>query len=148
MIRHLYLCLCLLGIALHAAAAEESLRPGGIAIVDLGSSGHEAPDVSLNGKPVLVMSRANRWYAVVGISLNTSPGELVVHAGNIFSQLLSNLGQQGIVVGVAQVGGADLRRIDPSAGAAGNNHRDAHGLALGNQMDLGVLFVDGVHDIG
>jgi murein DD-endopeptidase MepM/ murein hydrolase activator NlpD len=82
MIRRLHLCLCLLGVVLHAAAAEESLRPGGIAIVDLGSSGHEAPDVTLNGKPVLVMSRANRWYAVVGISLSTSPGDLVVLAGN------------------------------------------------------------------
>ncbi|MDH5621488.1 MAG: peptidoglycan DD-metalloendopeptidase family protein [Gammaproteobacteria bacterium] len=81
MIRRLYLCLCLLGVALHAAAAEESLRPGGIAIVDLGASGHEAPGVTLDGKPVLVMRRANRWYAVVGISLSTRPGDLLVLAG-------------------------------------------------------------------
>ena len=65
-----------------AAAIEESLRPGGIAIVDLGSSGHEPPVVNLDGKPVLVMSRSNRWYAVVGISLSTAPGELVVTAGD------------------------------------------------------------------
>jgi len=82
MIRRLYFCICLLGVAMHAAAADESLRPGGIAIVDLGSSGLEAPNVTLDGKPVLVMSRTNRWHAVVGISLSTSPGDLVVLAGN------------------------------------------------------------------
>ena len=82
MIRSLAVGLCLLGVVSHAAATVESLRPGGIAIVDVGSTEHIAPDITFDGKPVLVLNRESRWYAVVGISLGTAPGELLLHAGD------------------------------------------------------------------
>lgn len=81
MTRQWTLCLCLLALVSQAAATDASLRPGGIAIVDLGSTTQVAPDATLDGKPVLVMERDNRWYAVVGISLSTAPGELLLTVG-------------------------------------------------------------------
>ena len=47
-----------------------------------GSTEHIAPDITFDGKPVLVLNRESRWYAVVGISLGTAPGELLLHAGD------------------------------------------------------------------
>ncbi len=82
MIRKIILSLCLLAMVSQAAATDASLRPGGIAIVDLGSTTRMAPEASFDGKPVLVMARDNRWFAVVGISLSTEPGELLLSVGN------------------------------------------------------------------
>jgi len=65
----------------------------------------------------------------------------------VAAELLADLGEQGIVVGVAQIGGADLRGIDTSAGAAGDDDGNPQFTALRNQMDFCVLAVDGIHDI-
>ncbi len=64
------------------AATEQSLRPGGIAMVDLGDAGKRAPEASLDGKALLVMRRGDRWTAVVGIPLDTEPGELTIRVAN------------------------------------------------------------------
>ena len=61
-----------------AAATEQSLRPGGIAVVDLGDASQPAPAASLDGKPLLVMRRGDRWAAIAGIPLDTKPGELKI----------------------------------------------------------------------
>ena len=66
----------ILSLALPAIATEESLRPGGIAIVEVGSAQDAAPAVTLNDKPLLVMQRDGKWVAVAGIALDTQPGEL------------------------------------------------------------------------
>ena len=71
----------LIGLCTVAAATEPSLRPGGIAIVEIGTSRDAAPTASLNGKNVLVMQRDNHWYAVVGIPLKINPGELTIQTG-------------------------------------------------------------------
>lgn len=65
-----------LGIAASAAATEQSLRPGGIAIVDIGPADKTAPVATVSDQPVLVMQRGDRWVAVIGIALNTAPGTL------------------------------------------------------------------------
>jgi murein DD-endopeptidase MepM/ murein hydrolase activator NlpD len=59
------------------AAAEHSPWPGGIAIVDVGSS-VPPPVVTLRDKPVMVMARDERWHAVVGIPLDTSAETLTL----------------------------------------------------------------------
>ncbi|MGB5258574.1 MAG: hypothetical protein WBN44_15070, partial [Woeseiaceae bacterium] len=69
------LCLALLlplaeSRTLYAAPAH-SPWPGGIAIVDIGSSGEPRPDVAFADKAVMVMAREGRWFAVVGIPLDT-----------------------------------------------------------------------------
>jgi murein DD-endopeptidase MepM/ murein hydrolase activator NlpD len=54
--------------------------PGGVAVIDLGTSG-EPPRVSFGMVPVLVVGDTTRWTAVVGIALGTEPGtsHIVVH---------------------------------------------------------------------
>ena len=70
------LVLLLLTVAPLCFAAEQSLRPGGVAIVDVGPIEESAPSVSLGDTPVLVMPRGDRWVAVAGISLDTKPGRV------------------------------------------------------------------------
>ncbi len=64
------------------AALEHSPWPGGIAVIELGPADAAAPDASFNDKPVLVMQQNERWHAVVGIPLDTAPGEAVVRVGD------------------------------------------------------------------
>lgn len=76
----------------HAGALELPRArsvPGGVAIVDLGTSA-AAPQVMLDGEPVLVVGEGGRWQAVVGIRLDAGPGmrELVVrHEGGAEARL-------------------------------------------------------------
>lgn len=63
-------------LAATAAATEQSLRAGGIAIVDIGTADRTAPAATYNNRPVLIMQRGDRWLAVVGIPLSTEPGRL------------------------------------------------------------------------
>lgn len=65
----------------NALATEESLRPGGVAMVVVGDTADAAPKVTLDDKPVLVMPRDGKWVAVVGIPLATEPGPLSVSVG-------------------------------------------------------------------
>ena len=59
-------------------AAEQSKRPGGIAMIAVGDAANAAPVVEFAGKPVLLMQQAAEWVAVVGIPLDTAPGRLTV----------------------------------------------------------------------
>jgi murein DD-endopeptidase MepM/ murein hydrolase activator NlpD len=49
--------------------------PGGIAIVPLGIQGGAKPLATFNKKRVVTLQRGADWLAVVGIALNTDPGE-------------------------------------------------------------------------
>lgn len=68
----------LLGLTTAAVATEQSLRPGGIAIAEVGNIDAAAPEVTMDGKPLLVMQRGEQWVAVAGIPLDTKPGELLI----------------------------------------------------------------------
>jgi murein DD-endopeptidase MepM/ murein hydrolase activator NlpD len=61
-----------------AMATEQSLRPGGIAIIEIGNINAAAPEVSMDGKPLLVMRRGEQWVVVAGIPLDTKPGKLII----------------------------------------------------------------------
>lgn len=65
------------------AAPEESRRPGGVAILDVGSAQLPMPEVRFEDRPVLVMRDSDRWKAVVGIPLDTEPGPAAVTANGI-----------------------------------------------------------------
>ena len=60
------------------AAPEHSPRPGGIAVVDLGPAATAAPAVRYADKPVLVMRDGESWRAVLGIPLDTEPGDVSI----------------------------------------------------------------------
>lgn len=59
-------------------ATEQSLRPGGVAMIELGRTTVPAPDVRLDGKRLLVMARDGNWVAIAGIPLDTAPGNLPI----------------------------------------------------------------------
>jgi len=65
------------------AAPEDSRRPGGVAIIDVGSTELAMPEVSFNNRSVLVMRDADRWKAVLGIPLDTDPGSVSVVTNGI-----------------------------------------------------------------
>ena len=77
----LLLSICITTVAL--ADPEDSRRPGGVAIVDVGTSKMAAPEVSLGDKPVLVMQDGDRWKAVAGIPLDTDPGNVSLTVNGI-----------------------------------------------------------------
>ena len=54
--------------------------PGGVAVVDLGSSA-QAPKASYQGKPVLVVKEQNNWLAIVGVPLTVKPGAQSISSG-------------------------------------------------------------------
>ncbi len=80
MIRYLS-TLAFLVAGLAWAAPEDSPRPGGITFVDVGAADQPAPAATFGGKPVLVMQNGDRWQAVVGIPLDTEPGQLTIRLG-------------------------------------------------------------------
>ena len=57
-----------------AALPQQSLVPGGVALVEVGSTQGPAPAVTFNGRRVLVTRDGSQWIAVVGLSLSTKPG--------------------------------------------------------------------------
>jgi murein DD-endopeptidase MepM/ murein hydrolase activator NlpD len=71
-------------LAAHVAVAETfiapraSVVPGGVALFKLAGAPAERPVVTFGGKPVLVARTADGWTAVVGISLDTAPGDYQV----------------------------------------------------------------------
>jgi len=83
MIRKILLLFVALSITSAWAAPEDSRRPGGVAIIDVGSAALAMPAVRFNDRPVLVMQDADRWKAVVGIPLDTTPGPVTVTANGI-----------------------------------------------------------------
>ncbi|MDA0706863.1 MAG: peptidoglycan DD-metalloendopeptidase family protein [Proteobacteria bacterium] len=66
--------LLLLMLVCGTAGAESVSWPGGVATLDLGSSGDATPVVEYQGQRVLVSNNAGRWQAVVGIPLDAAPG--------------------------------------------------------------------------
>lgn len=90
--------LVLLFSSLAWAAPEHSPHPGGIAIIDVGPAGQLSPSATFGGKPVLVMRQGDRWKAVVGVPLNTAPGQLTI-----------NLGEYPLTVSIAEHAYAEQR---------------------------------------
>ena len=71
-------CAALLCIHAFASATEPSPRPGGVAMIEVGSAASPAPDVKLGDRSLLLMARDGKWVAVAGIPLDTAPGDLPV----------------------------------------------------------------------
>ena len=92
-IRHCTAGLLALALPLlaHGGLPQSSSVPGGVAVIALNavSASAEAPQAWLGEQPVLVTAEANRWYAVVGLALDTpaGPHELRVKTGDQTSTL-------------------------------------------------------------
>jgi hypothetical protein len=57
---------------------QQSLVPGGVALVRIDAPADDPPRAMLNGAPVMVIRQRDHWLAVVGVPLGTPPGRLKV----------------------------------------------------------------------
>jgi len=57
---------------------QQSLVPGGVALVRVDAPADEPPHAMLDGTPVMVVRQADHWLAIVGVPLHTPPGRLKV----------------------------------------------------------------------
>ena len=77
--------ICVAGLATAIASAkglatlpQQSLVPGGVALVRIDAPAANAPNVTLGGARVMVLREDDHWLAVVGVPLDTKPGKLKV----------------------------------------------------------------------
>jgi murein DD-endopeptidase MepM/ murein hydrolase activator NlpD len=52
--------------------------PGGVAVIDLGPATGAAPQARLGDRPLAVVSERGRWFALLGIALDTPTGEVEI----------------------------------------------------------------------
>jgi murein DD-endopeptidase MepM/ murein hydrolase activator NlpD len=69
--------LLLLPVGMILAAPNESMVPGGVAIIELGIS-DKTPHFKFRNKPVLITRLNDRQVAIVGLGLNLKPGEYYI----------------------------------------------------------------------
>jgi murein DD-endopeptidase MepM/ murein hydrolase activator NlpD len=60
------------------ALPKHSPVPGGVAVVDLGPSSQAAPTARWGEQSLAVVSEKGRWFALLGIPLDTLPGEMEI----------------------------------------------------------------------
>ena len=70
MIHRFLIYILLFFITKPVIAFEESLRPGGIAIIEVNSIESNLPEITFRKRPVTIINKENLWFAVVGIPLN------------------------------------------------------------------------------
>jgi len=61
-----------------ALLPQQSLVPGGVALVRIDGAADRPPRVGLDGAPVMVLRQDDHWLAVIGVPLGTPPGKLKV----------------------------------------------------------------------
>ena len=116
---HLFAALLILFSGLlHAAIMPRSAPvPGGIAVVPLtADTGRRAPHVYFDGQRVMVLKRASRWTAVVGIPLDSRPGaaslKIQTDGGQKSSQEFTIHDKQ---YATQRISIKDKRKVNPSA---------------------------------
>lgn len=73
--KNLFIIISLLIISSSAQALPQEDRvPGGLALIPLSNEG-ELPRISFNKKPIAIISEYENFFAMVGIPLNTQPGQ-------------------------------------------------------------------------
>ncbi len=106
-------------LALLAGGAQALPRhapvPGGIAVIDLGPATTAAPSARWGEQPLAVVREHGHWYALLGIPLDTLPGELeirVLRGSTVEMRSLSigikNYPEQRLTI-------RDQRKVEPSA---------------------------------
>lgn len=79
----LALAVLLAGAAPANALPRHQPVPGGVAVVSLDEGGETPPRVRLSDdRPAAVVRHQGRWYALVGIPLDTLPGRLQLNVGS------------------------------------------------------------------
>lgn len=73
-------CLCLRVGTAQAELPQDMPVPGGIAVVPLNPVEDGKPEAQFGDRRVMVVAEAGRWYAIVGVPLDTAPGSYNVAA--------------------------------------------------------------------
>ena len=60
------------------ALPQHNPVPGGVAVIDLGVAGATPPTARWGEQPLAVLRDGGRWFALLGIPLDTLPGELEI----------------------------------------------------------------------
>ena len=60
------------------ALPKHSPVPGGVAVVDIGPATQTAPTARWGEQPLAVVNEKGRWFALLGIPLDTLPGEMEI----------------------------------------------------------------------
>ena len=121
--RHLIaLCLMLPCGAGLAALPQQSLVPGGVALINVGPATQAAPVVTVRGRRVLTVADQGHWVAVLGLPLSTKPGKLSVdvqplqgpHSQHSVTVVDKRYVEQRLTVAPGQVdlAPADLARVE------------------------------------
>ncbi len=108
-------------LALSLAASDawalptHSPVPGGVAVVDLGPAGQAAPTARWGEQPLAVVRDDGRWFALLGIPLDTLPGELEIGVfsgatatGKSVTVNVKNYPEQRLAI-------KDKRKVEPNA---------------------------------
>jgi murein DD-endopeptidase MepM/ murein hydrolase activator NlpD len=87
--------------------------PGGIAVVDLGPAGGDAPVVKYAHQRVMVLREDGRWKAVVGIPLTAKPGRYRLDVRPAPSPVTFTVGNKAYAEQRLTI--KDKRKVNPSA---------------------------------
>lgn len=71
-------CCTLISAQSAAALPQHAPVPGGVAVVDLGPATQKAPSARWNEQSLAVVRERGHWFALLGIPLDTLPGELEI----------------------------------------------------------------------
>ena len=74
----LLVALALVYAATASAMPGNAPVPGGVAVIDLGPASQPAPTARWGEQPLAVVADRGRWFALLGIPLDTLPGELEI----------------------------------------------------------------------
>lgn len=97
------------------ALPQNASVPGGVAVIDLGPGGGPAPSAAWGEQPLAVVRDKGHWLALLGIPLDTLPGELEIairRGGNTSRRSISvgikNYPEQRLTI-------RDQRKVEPNA---------------------------------
>lgn len=105
----------LFGAPLAGALPQQAAVPGGVAIIDLGPANTAAPTAHWGEQPLAVVRERDHWFALLGIPLDTLPGELEIRIrrGTVSETKSAAIGiknypEQRLTI-------KDKRKVEPSA---------------------------------
>jgi murein DD-endopeptidase MepM/ murein hydrolase activator NlpD len=116
--------------------------PGGVAVIDLGA-GATAPTARWGGQPLAVVGERGRWFALLGIPLDTVPGdlEIAVSAGSTatvraVTVRAKHYPEQRLTI-------KDKRKVDPDPEDLARIAREKEVTeAIKRRFSQGVVFAD------
>jgi murein DD-endopeptidase MepM/ murein hydrolase activator NlpD len=108
-----FLCIALMLAAPAGAVPENAPVPGGVAVVDLGPAGAPAPSARWGEQALAVVEARGRWVALLGIPLDTFPGELTIDVASGDSTVTRSVMVRSKDYPEQRLTIKDKRKVDP-----------------------------------